>query len=97
MQAFYQMAAVFEPPLNTRQKFAVRWKGDGESVLAYQSALLVLATAGFPKIDHDGLDALVLEDVGTHQRPPYCAPRRGRRGLFAQNCQMHKGAADPTT
>ncbi|CAM9771785.1 unnamed protein product [Lampetra fluviatilis] len=62
-QAFYQMAAVFEPPLNTHQKFAMRRRGDGESALAYRSALLALAKAAFPKMDHNGLDPLVLEKM----------------------------------
>ncbi|CAM9364029.1 unnamed protein product [Lampetra planeri] len=57
------MPAVFEPPRNTRQKFAVRCKEDGELALAYRSVLLVLAKAAFPKMDHDGLDTLVLEKM----------------------------------
>ncbi|CAM9861701.1 unnamed protein product [Lampetra planeri] len=44
-------------------KFAVRRKGEGQSALAYRSTLLALVKAVFPKMDHDGLDALDLEKM----------------------------------
>ncbi|CAN0407265.1 unnamed protein product [Lampetra fluviatilis] len=60
-QAFDQMTSIYEPPVNTRHNFATRWKRETEWALAFCRALLALAKSAFPKLDHDGINALVLE------------------------------------
>ncbi|CAN0224060.1 unnamed protein product [Lampetra planeri] len=55
------MAAIFDPPSNVRQKFAKRRRGEIETPLTFRSALMSLAQAAIPKMEHAGLDSLVLE------------------------------------
>ncbi|CAN0118384.1 unnamed protein product [Lampetra fluviatilis] len=59
-RAFAQIAAIYDPPSKVRHKFATRRRGETEMPLAFRSALLVLAKAAFPKMDHAGVDSLVL-------------------------------------
>ncbi|CAN0407143.1 unnamed protein product [Lampetra planeri] len=60
-QAFNRMTSIYKPPANAGHKFATRRKGEDESALAFRSALLALAKAAFPEMDHDGINTLVLE------------------------------------
>ncbi|CAM9249991.1 unnamed protein product [Lampetra planeri] len=55
------MAAIYDPPLNVHHKFATRRKGEAETPLTFCSERLALAKAAFPRMDHDGIDTLVLE------------------------------------
>ncbi|XP_078467399.1 tumor protein p73-like [Lampetra planeri] len=50
-------AAIYEPPANARHKLATLRRGETESAVAFRSALLALAKAAFPEMDHDGIDA----------------------------------------
>ncbi|CAN0025654.1 unnamed protein product [Lampetra fluviatilis] len=60
-QALAQIAAIYDPPSNVRHKFAARRRGEAGMPFAFRSALLALAKAAFPKMDHAGVDLLVLE------------------------------------
>ncbi|CAN0414182.1 unnamed protein product [Lampetra fluviatilis] len=57
------MAAIFDPPSNVSQKFAMQRRGETEMPLAFHSALISLAQAAYPKIEQAGLDSLVLEHM----------------------------------
>ncbi|CAN0182100.1 unnamed protein product [Lampetra planeri] len=62
-QGLRQMAAIYGPPSNVEHRFAARRQGEAETPFAFRSALLKLAKAAFPRMDHDGLDSLVLEKL----------------------------------
>ncbi|CAN0398901.1 unnamed protein product [Lampetra planeri] len=57
------MAKFYVPPSACRHHFYARRKADMETVLAYRTALLALADAAFPRMDEEGQDALVLEQL----------------------------------
>ncbi|CAM9440400.1 unnamed protein product [Lampetra fluviatilis] len=57
------MAKVYGPPSACRHHFYARRKADTETVLAYRTALLALADAAFPRMDEEGQDAMVLEQL----------------------------------
>ncbi|CAN0416240.1 unnamed protein product [Lampetra fluviatilis] len=58
-----QMADIYGPPSNTRHRFAARRKGVSETLLAFRSASLALAMATFPRVDYEGIDALVFKKM----------------------------------
>ncbi|CAN0395050.1 unnamed protein product [Lampetra planeri] len=60
-KALAEMGAIFDPPSKVRHKVAARWWGEADTPLAFRSALMSLATAAYPKMDHEGLDSMVLE------------------------------------
>ncbi|CAN0371922.1 unnamed protein product [Lampetra planeri] len=62
-QALAQMAAIYGLPSNVHHRFTARRQREPETLLAFRSALLVLAKAAFPKMNHDGLHLLVLEKL----------------------------------
>ncbi|CAN0233119.1 unnamed protein product [Lampetra fluviatilis] len=57
------MAKVYGPPSTCRHHFHARRKADMETALAYRTALLALADATFPRMDEEGQDAMVLEQL----------------------------------
>ncbi|CAM9442173.1 unnamed protein product [Lampetra planeri] len=57
------MARVYGPPSACRHHFYARRKADTETALAYRTALLALADAAFPRMDEEGQDAMVLEQL----------------------------------
>ncbi|CAM9659066.1 unnamed protein product [Lampetra fluviatilis] len=57
------MAKVYGPPSACRHQFYDQRKADTETALAYRTALLALADAAFPRMDEEGLDAMVLEQL----------------------------------
>ncbi|CAN0435387.1 unnamed protein product [Lampetra planeri] len=57
------MAKVYGPPSSCRHQFYERRKADTETALAYRTALLALADAAFPRMDEEGQDAMVLEQL----------------------------------
>ncbi|CAN0429575.1 unnamed protein product [Lampetra fluviatilis] len=57
------MAKVYGPPSACRLQFYERRKADTETALAYRTALLALADAAFPRMDEEGKDAMVLEQL----------------------------------
>ncbi|XP_061429555.1 uncharacterized protein LOC133356193 [Lethenteron reissneri] len=59
------MAKVYGPPSACRHQFYRRRKGDTETTLAYRTALLALADAAFPRMDEEGQDAMVMEQLLT--------------------------------
>ncbi|XP_078730870.1 uncharacterized protein LOC144946007 [Lampetra fluviatilis] len=61
--ALHLMAKVFGPPSTCRHQFYERRKMVGETTLAYRTALLALADAAFPRMDKEGKDAMVTEQL----------------------------------
>ncbi|XP_061425541.1 uncharacterized protein LOC133353365 [Lethenteron reissneri] len=61
--ALQLLATVYGPPSDCRQLFYERQKGDKESPLAYRTALLSLAKDAFPRMDEEGIDAMVAEKI----------------------------------
>ncbi|CAM9616292.1 unnamed protein product [Lampetra fluviatilis] len=61
--ALHLMAKVFGPPSTCRHQFYDRRKVAGEMTLAYRTALLALADAAFPRMDKEGKDAMVTEQL----------------------------------
>ncbi|XP_078476849.1 uncharacterized protein LOC144737856 [Lampetra planeri] len=61
--ALHLMAKVFGPPSTCRHQFYDRRKVVGETTLAYRTALLALADAAFPRMDKEGKDAMVTEQL----------------------------------
>ncbi|CAN0431757.1 unnamed protein product [Lampetra fluviatilis] len=61
--ALHLMAKVFGPPSTCRHQFYDRRKVAGETTLAYRTALLALADAAFPRMDKEGKDAMVTEQL----------------------------------
>ncbi|CAN0093908.1 unnamed protein product [Lampetra fluviatilis] len=61
--ALQLLATVYGPPSDCRQLFYERQKGDKESPLAYRTALLSLAKEAFPRMDEEGIDAMVAEKI----------------------------------
>ncbi|CAN0203549.1 unnamed protein product [Lampetra planeri] len=57
------MAKVYGPPSACRHQFYERRKADTETALAYRTALLAFADAAFPRMDEEGQDAMVLEQL----------------------------------
>ncbi|CAM9400788.1 unnamed protein product [Lampetra fluviatilis] len=57
------LAAVYGPPSDCRQLFYDRQRGAKESPLAYRTALLALAKTAFPRMDEEGVDAMVTEKI----------------------------------
>ncbi|XP_061417595.1 uncharacterized protein LOC133348671 isoform X1 [Lethenteron reissneri] len=62
-EALDRMALVYGPPSETRHRFASRRREADETPLAYQSALMALAQAAYPRMDDVGLDSIVLEKL----------------------------------
>ncbi|CAN0416856.1 unnamed protein product [Lampetra fluviatilis] len=87
-QALRHMQVIYGPPSDSRHRFANRRRGESETPLAFRSALLALARAAFPRMDHEAIDALVLEGVA-HRHA-----RGGRRQFLLPAChKMHPGAS----
>nr|XP_032809957.1 uncharacterized protein LOC116942319 isoform X1 [Petromyzon marinus]XP_032809968.1 uncharacterized protein LOC116942319 isoform X1 [Petromyzon marinus]XP_032809977.1 uncharacterized protein LOC116942319 isoform X1 [Petromyzon marinus] len=64
LQAALQlMATVYWPPSVSRHHFHEWRKGAKEMPLAYRTALLALAKAAFPRMDCEGIDAMVTEKL----------------------------------
>ncbi|CAN0410966.1 unnamed protein product [Lampetra fluviatilis] len=61
--ALQVLATVYGPPSDCRQLFYERQKGDKESPLEYRTALLALVKAAFPRMDEEGIDAMVAEKI----------------------------------
>ncbi|CAM9751939.1 unnamed protein product [Lampetra planeri] len=61
--ALHLMAKVFGPPSTCRHQFYDRRKVAGETTLAYRTALLALADAAFSRMDKEGKDAMVTEQL----------------------------------
>ncbi|CAM9967015.1 unnamed protein product [Lampetra fluviatilis] len=61
--AMQLLAAVYGPPSDCRQLFYDRQRGAKESPLAYRTSLLALAKAAFPRMDIEGVDAMVTEKI----------------------------------
>ncbi|CAM9595914.1 unnamed protein product [Lampetra fluviatilis] len=61
--AMQVLAAVYGPPSDCRQLFYDRQRGAKESPLAYRTSLLALAKAAFPRMDNEGVDAMVTEKI----------------------------------
>ncbi|CAN0364729.1 unnamed protein product [Lampetra fluviatilis] len=61
--ALHLMAKVFGPPSTCRHHFYERRKLVGETTLAYRTVLLALADAAFPRMDKEGKDAMVTEQL----------------------------------
>ncbi|CAM9875437.1 unnamed protein product [Lampetra planeri] len=57
------LARVYGPPSTCRHQFYARRKAATETALAYRTALLALADAAFPRMDEEGQDAMVLEQL----------------------------------
>nr|XP_032815937.1 uncharacterized protein LOC116945588 [Petromyzon marinus] len=57
------LATVYGPPSDCRQLFHERRRGQKELPLAYRTALLALAKAAFPRMDCEGVDAMVTEKL----------------------------------
>ncbi|XP_061436185.1 uncharacterized protein LOC133361278 [Lethenteron reissneri] len=61
--ALHLLAKVFGPPSTCRHQFYDRRKVVGETTLAYRTALLALADSAFPRMDKEGKDAMVTEQL----------------------------------
>ncbi|CAM9396936.1 unnamed protein product [Lampetra fluviatilis] len=61
--ALQLLSAVYGPPSDCRQLFHDRHRGANESPLAFRTALLALAKAAFPRMDEEGVDAMVAEKL----------------------------------
>ncbi|CAM9485877.1 unnamed protein product [Lampetra fluviatilis] len=55
---YAEMAEVYEPPSDTRNKFLQRRPGEAEMSHAYHRALLALTEAAYPAVDPKSLDSL---------------------------------------
>ncbi|CAN0287372.1 unnamed protein product [Lampetra planeri] len=62
-QALGQMQVIYGPQSDSRHRFNNRRKGESETLLAFRSTLLALARATFPRMDHEAIDAMVLEKL----------------------------------
>ncbi|CAM9680724.1 unnamed protein product [Lampetra planeri] len=61
--ALQLLAGVYEPSAECRQRFYDRQRGAKESPLAYRTSLLALAKTAFPRMDDQGVDAMVTEKI----------------------------------
>ncbi|XP_078459714.1 uncharacterized protein LOC144724454 [Lampetra planeri] len=61
--ALQLLAAVYGPSSECRQLFYDRQRGAKESPLAYRTSLLALAKTAFPRMDDEGVDAMVTEKI----------------------------------
>ncbi|XP_061435288.1 uncharacterized protein LOC133360523 [Lethenteron reissneri] len=61
--ALQLLAGVYGPSAECRQQFYDRQRGAKESPLAYRTSLLALAKTAFPRMDEDGVDAMVTEKI----------------------------------
>ncbi|CAN0124272.1 unnamed protein product [Lampetra fluviatilis] len=61
--ALQLLAGVYGPSAECRQQFYDRKRGEKESPLAYRTSLLALAKTAFPRMDDDGVDAMVTEKI----------------------------------
>ncbi|XP_078718121.1 uncharacterized protein LOC144935402 isoform X1 [Lampetra fluviatilis] len=61
--ALQLLAGVYGPSAECRQQFYDRQRGAKESPLAYRTSLLALAKTAFPRLDDDGVDAMVTEKI----------------------------------
>ncbi|XP_078449440.1 uncharacterized protein LOC144948013 [Lampetra fluviatilis] len=62
-EAMQVLSAVYGPPSDCRQLFYDRQRGTKESPLAYRTSLLALAKEAFPRMDDEGIDAMVTEKI----------------------------------
>ncbi|CAN0110253.1 unnamed protein product [Lampetra fluviatilis] len=62
-KAMQVLSAVYGPPSDCRQLFYDRQRGTKESPLAYRTSLLALAKEAFPRMDDEGVDAMVTEKI----------------------------------
>ncbi|CAN0432111.1 unnamed protein product [Lampetra fluviatilis] len=62
-KAMQVLSAVYGPPSDCRQLFYDRQRGTKESPLAYRTSLLALAKEAFPRMDDEGIDAMVTEKI----------------------------------
>ncbi|XP_061436599.1 uncharacterized protein LOC133361639 [Lethenteron reissneri] len=61
--ALQLLAGVYGPSAECRQQFYDRRRGEKESPLAFRTSLLALAKTAFPRMDDDGVDAMVAEKI----------------------------------
>ncbi|CAM9352802.1 unnamed protein product [Lampetra fluviatilis] len=61
--ALQLLAGVYGPSAECRQRFYDRQRGAKESPLAYRTSLLALAKTAFPRMDDQGVDAMVSEKI----------------------------------
>ncbi|CAM9774672.1 unnamed protein product [Lampetra fluviatilis] len=61
--ALQLLAGVYGPSAECRQRFYDRQRGAKESPLAYRTSLLALAKTAFPRMDDQGVDAMVTEKI----------------------------------
>ncbi|CAN0371862.1 unnamed protein product [Lampetra fluviatilis] len=62
-KALQLLAGVYGPSAECREQFYERKRGEKESPLAYRTSLLALAKTAFPRMDDDGVDAMVTEKI----------------------------------
>ncbi|CAN0022009.1 unnamed protein product [Lampetra fluviatilis] len=62
-KALQLLAGVYGPSAECRERFYERKRGEKESPLAYRTSLLALAKTAFPRMDDDGVDAMVTEKI----------------------------------
>ncbi|XP_061436567.1 uncharacterized protein LOC133361617 [Lethenteron reissneri] len=60
--ALQLLGGVYGPSAECRQQFYDRKRGE-ESPLAYRTSLLAMAKSAFPRMDDDGVDAMVTEKI----------------------------------
>ncbi|CAN0423226.1 unnamed protein product [Lampetra planeri] len=63
LRAYREMADVFEPLSNTRQKFLQWRRGEAETPLAYRRALMALWQAGYLRMNLAALHSLTMEKL----------------------------------
>ncbi|XP_061404080.1 uncharacterized protein LOC133361662 [Lethenteron reissneri] len=61
--ALQLLGGVYGPSAECRQEFYDRKRGEKESPLAYRTSLLAMAKSAFPRMDDDGIDAMVTEKI----------------------------------
>ncbi|CAM9637042.1 unnamed protein product [Lampetra planeri] len=62
-QALMQMAGIFDLPSSMCHRYAMRQWEEAETPLVFRSSLISLAQAVYPKMDKNGLGALVLDGM----------------------------------
>ncbi|XP_075919984.1 uncharacterized protein LOC142922927 [Petromyzon marinus] len=61
--ALRRMSDVYGPPSDVRSRFYDRRRRPKESPLAFRTALLAMARAGYPRMDDETIDAIVLQKM----------------------------------
>ncbi|XP_075925949.1 uncharacterized protein LOC142929173 [Petromyzon marinus] len=61
--ALRRMSDVYGPPSDVHSRFYDRRRRPKESPLAFRTALLAMARAGYPRMDDEAIDAIVLQKM----------------------------------